>query len=354
MQFTIPFALAALSHMAAARPCAAHSSSAVESSSAPSASRTSSATQAAATKANKASSAANATTTDGPVGYASLNGGTTGGQGGTTTTVSELPAFTEAIKADDPMVVYVSGTISGSEQIHVAGDKSILGLDSDSGIEGVGLYIKDVSNVIVRNLKLSKVKSDAGDAIGIQASTNVWIDHNDFSSDLDHGKDYYDGLCDVTHAADYVTISNNYFHDHYKASLVGHSDDNGDEDKGYLHVTYANNYWSNINSRQPSVRFGTAHIYNSYYDGVETGVNTRMGAQALVESTVFTNLDDAIESVDSDEDGYAVTNDVDLGEGKNSAPEGDMTSVPYEYSLLGSENVKSAVTSSAGNTLTLG
>ncbi|KAI6891489.1 hypothetical protein KC334_g13999, partial [Hortaea werneckii] len=204
MQFTIPFALAALSHMAAARPCAAHSSSAVDSSSAPSASRTSSATQAAATKANKASSAANATTTDGPVGYASLNGGTTGGQGGTTTTVSELPAFTEAIKADDPMVVYVSGTISGSEQIHVAGDKSILGLDSDSGIEGVGLYIKEVSNVIVQNLKISKVKADAGDAIGIQASTNVWIDHNDLSSDLDHGKDYYDGLCDVTHAADYV------------------------------------------------------------------------------------------------------------------------------------------------------
>ncbi|KAI7252078.1 hypothetical protein KC335_g15965, partial [Hortaea werneckii] len=134
MQFTIPLALAALSHMAAARPCAAHSSSAVESSS------TSSASQAAATNANKASSATTATTTDGPVGYASLNGGTTGGQGGTTTTVSDLPAFTEAIKADEPMVVYVSGVISGSEQIHVAGDKSILGLDSDSGIEGVGLY----------------------------------------------------------------------------------------------------------------------------------------------------------------------------------------------------------------------
>jgi len=79
-----------------------------------------------------------------------------------------------------------------------------------------------------------------------------------------------------------------------------------------------------------------------------------MGAHVLVESTVFTNLDDAIESVDSDEDGYAVTNDVDLGEGQNTAPEGDLTSVPYEYSLLGSENVKSAVTSSAGNTLTLG
>lgn len=51
---------------------------------------------------------------------------------------------------------------------------------------------------------------------------------------------YYDGLCDVTHASDYVTISNTYFHDHYKVSLVGHSDSNADEDTGHLTVTYAN------------------------------------------------------------------------------------------------------------------
>lgn len=45
---------------------------------------------------------------------------------------------------------------------------------------------------------------------------------------------YYDGLCDVTHASDWVTISNTYFHDHYKVSLVGHSDSNADEDTGHL------------------------------------------------------------------------------------------------------------------------
>lgn len=47
----------------------------------------------------------------------------------------------------------------------------------------------------------------------------------------------------------------------YKASLVGHSDSNSAEDTGHLHVTYANNYWSNINSRAPSFRFGTGHIF---------------------------------------------------------------------------------------------
>ena len=44
------------------------------------------------------------------------------------------------------------------------------------------------SNVILRNLKISKVLAEAGDAIGIQASSQVWVDHVDLSSDQDHDK----------------------------------------------------------------------------------------------------------------------------------------------------------------------
>ena len=40
-----------------------------------------------------------------------------------------------------------------------------------------------------------------------QASTNVWVDHNEFHSNLSADKDYYDGLVDVTHGSDWVTIS---------------------------------------------------------------------------------------------------------------------------------------------------
>nr|Q12639.1 RecName: Full=Pectin lyase; Flags: Precursor [Didymella pinodes]CAA60884.1 pectin lyase [Didymella pinodes] len=80
-------------------------------------------------------------------------------------------------------------------------------------------------------------------------SENVWVDHLDLSSDRDHDKDYYDGLLDITHAADFVTVTNTFLHDHWKASLIGHSDSNGAEDKGHLTVTYANNYLKNLNSR---------------------------------------------------------------------------------------------------------
>ena len=155
-------------------------------------------------------------------------------------------------------------------------------------------------------------------------------------------------MTQVTHAADYVTVSNTFIHDHYKASLVGHSDSNSDEDTGHLRVTYSNNYWSNINSRAPSFRFGTGHVYNSYYLNVADGINTRQGAQLLVESNVFSGSKKPLYSTDS---GYAVSNDNDFGDGSNTASAGTLKSVPYSYSLLGSSKVKSAVVGTAGQTL---
>lgn len=256
-------------------------------------------------------------------------------------------------KDDTARVIVVSGTITGAAKVYVGSNKSIIGADSSAKLVGVGLYINKQKNVIVRNLAISKVLAENGDAIGIQASSNVWVDHCDLSSDRDHDKDYYDGLCDVTHASEWVTVSNTYFHDHWKASLVGHSDSNGDEDTGHLHVTYANNHWYNVNSRGPSFRFGTGHVFNSYYDTLDTGINTRMGAQLLVESNVFAAVTDPLESADSDTAGYAVSRDNDFGGGVNSAPAGTLTAVPYEYTLLGSANVKAAVVGTAGNTLAL-
>ena len=79
-----------------------------------------------------------------------------------------------------------------------------------------------------------------------------------------------------------------------------------------------------------------------------------MGAKVLVESTTFVGTKDAIESVDSKTTGTAEVNDVDLGTGVNTAPEGSFGTVPYEYTLLGSAEVEAAVVGVAGNTLTLG
>jgi pectate lyase len=79
-----------------------------------------------------------------------------------------------------------------------------------------------------------------------------------------------------------------------------------------------------------------------------SGINTRDGAQLLVENNVFAGQDKPLYSTD---EGYAVATGNDFGEGENTAPEGTLTSVPYTYDLLESSEVESSVTSGAGATL---
>ncbi|KAK7047384.1 hypothetical protein VNI00_006615 [Paramarasmius palmivorus] len=285
--------------------------------------------------------------------------GTTGGAGATPVTVSSLEELTAAVEGDSPKVVIIDGTITGNTVVKVGPNTSVLGA-AGSSLQGVGLRVIDVSNVILRNLKISKVLADAGDAIGVQAASQVWIDHVDLSSDLDHDKATsaivrnspshysYDGLLDITHGCTEVTVSNSYLHDHYKASLVGHSDSNESEDVA-ITVTYAGNYWKNLNSRTPSFRFGTGHIFNNYFEANNDGINTRVGAQLLVENNVWV---DPKKPLYSTGEGYAVANGNDFGGGENTAPEGTFTSPPYDYTLLDTSEVAASVTAEAGQTLT--
>ncbi|KAF1364132.1 pectate lyase-like protein [Lizonia empirigonia] len=282
------------------------------------------------------------------VGYATTNGGTTGGKGGKTVKVSTLSELTAAVKGDDAAIVLITGPIKGSgDNVKVGSNKSVIGQNSKVILENFTITVKDAKNVILRNFAVQKVVG--GDAIAIQKSQNVWVDHLDLSSDRDHDKDYYDGLLDITHAADFVTLTNSYLHDHWKASLIGHSDSNGAEDKGHLTVTYAANHFANLNSRGPSFRFGTGHIYNNYYDNVSDGINTRQGAQLLVQNNVFVGSKKALYSTNA---GYAVESGNDFGNATHSADKGTLTKAPYTVSgMLAAGEVKAAVVGTAGNTL---
>jgi pectate lyase len=46
----------------------------------------------------------------------------------------------------------------------------------------------------------------------------------------------------------------------WKTTLIGHTDSSTVDKK--TRVTYAANHFSNVNSRNPLVRFGTVHLYN--------------------------------------------------------------------------------------------
>lgn len=160
-------------------------------------------------------------------------------------TVSTLSEFVNAVTSVGAATVYVNGTINGTRngtEVFVTSDKSIIGIGNNSFLDGVGLHLKNVNNVIIRNLKFSlvntdiknqKVKINDGDCIRVEDNaTNLWIDHNEFYAEdpaKQKDKDLYDGLIDVTHTADHITISWNYFHDHWKSNLIGSSDtDNHD------------------------------------------------------------------------------------------------------------------------------
>ncbi|KAL9277974.1 hypothetical protein ACSQ67_024803 [Phaseolus vulgaris] len=97
-----------------------------------------------------------------------------------------------------------------------------------------------------------------GDAISIFHSTNIWIDHCFLARSTD-------GLIDVIRASTAITISNNYFTQHDKVMLLGHSDQ-FTKDK-IMKVTIAfNQFASGLTERMPRVRFGYAHVVNNKYD----------------------------------------------------------------------------------------
>ncbi|PVE11109.1 pectate lyase family protein [Streptomyces scopuliridis] len=281
-----------------------------------------------------------------PIGFGA---GTTGGGNATPVTVSTLAAFTSAVANDSAKVVRVSGLITLSGQVDIGSNTTVLGVGSASGFTGGGLRIKESTNVIIRNLRISKPVAPA-DGVTVQKSTKVWIDHNAFSADRDHDKDYYDGLLDISHASDHVTVSWNTFKDHFKGSLVGHSDNNSGEDTGHLRVTYHHNQFSNVYSRIPSLRFGTGHFYDNYVQGADTACHSRMGAQMLVENNVFRDTKVAVTTNrSSDVDGYAVLRGNDLGGAATEVSQtGSFTTPPYSYTAEPASSVVASVTAGAG------
>ncbi|KAF2768492.1 pectate lyase [Teratosphaeria nubilosa] len=270
--------------------------------------------------------------TDGPIGYASLYKGTTGGQGGRVITVSSLDDLKVAVDGDEEAIVYISGPINGSGIVRVGANKSILGKDSHAVLSGVGLVINHAYNVIIRNIAISKVKSGnyTVAAIGILGSGYVWLDHLNLSSDKDHGQDYYEDLVDIDADSDHITVSNTYFHDHFKASRVGYGDK-----RAALQVTFANNYWKNIQSNVPLALTEAVHIFNSLFENASSAIEVRNGSQVLLESNDFGTP-------------------MKRGLSTHNMPNSTLTSVPYKYTLLGAENMEAVVRGVAGNTLTFG
>ncbi|BFV60264.1 polysaccharide lyase family 1 protein [Kitasatospora sp. CMC57] len=174
-------------------------------------------------------------------------------------------------------------------QINVGANTTIVGINGGKLLGG-GLVVKNVDNVIVRNLTFEDAAdcfpqwdptdgstgnwNSMYDNLVAYNATHVWVDHNTFTDGANvdskqpsyFGRPYqvHDGELDVVKGADYVTASWNVFKDHDKTILVGNSD-SSTVDTGKLRVTFHHNLWQNTVERAPRVRFGQVDVYNNYF-----------------------------------------------------------------------------------------
>ncbi|MFE9168634.1 polysaccharide lyase family 1 protein [Streptomyces kebangsaanensis] len=202
---------------------------------------------------------------------------------------------------------------------NIPANTTVVGVGKGAGLKGASLQIKNVDNVIVRNLTLESPldcfpqwdPTDTADgnwnseydSAVITGSTHVWIDHNTFTdgdhpnSTLPHhyGRIYeqHDGQLDIVKGADYVTVSWNVFEEHDKTILIGNSDSASTAaiDRGHLKVTLHHNLFRNLIERAPRVRFGQVDSYNNHFVanadyGYSYGIG--MESQLVAEHNAFT------------------------------------------------------------------
>lgn len=316
-------------------------------------------------------------------GFATQNGGTTGGAGGQTVRATTGTAIHTALcnraSSSTPIIIEVEGTINHGNTTQVSGascstaaDKielkqisnvTIIGVGGGAVFDQLGIHIRESRNIIIQNVTVRNVKksgsplSNGGDAIGMETDVrNVWVDHVTLEASGGEAEGF-DGLFDMKDNTQYVTLSYSILRNSGRGGLIGSSE--SDLTNGF--ITFHHNLYTNIDSRTPLLRGGIAHIYNNHYVSLnESGINSRAGARAKVDNNYFKDSKDVLGTFYTDELGYwqvagnIFDNVTWSAAGSDSHPAGPnptsntTVSIPYAYTLDGASCVPSIVAQTAG------
>ncbi|MBG0566029.1 pectate lyase family protein [Actinoplanes aureus] len=316
-------------------------------------------------------------------GFASANGGTTGGAGGATvraTTGTEIhAALCGRAATDTPITIEVQGTINHGNTAKVSGGScntaaglielkgiknvTIVGVGGGAVFDQLGIHIRDSSNIIIQNVTVRNVKksgsptSNGGDAIGMESTVrNVWVDHVTLEASGGESEGF-DGLFDMKDDVEYVTLSYSVLRNSGRGGLVGSSE----TDTGNSFITYHHNKYENIDSRTPLLRGGVAHIYNNHYVRLnESGINSRAGAKAKVDNNYFEDSKDVLGTFYTDQAGFwqvsgnVFDNVTWSAKGTDNNPAGPnpvsntSVTVPYAFSPDNAACVPAVVAQTAG------
>jgi pectate lyase len=283
-----------------------------------------------------------------PDGYATLNGGTTGGGDATPVVITTEVEFRELVAGDTPRVIVVQGKIDLGGSVSVGSNKTIVGADTSSGLYGGTVNVRG-HNCIFQNLALGPTE---GDVMEISGGTNVFVHRCEFVDSTDES-------LSIVRGADFVTVSwcKFYFtqpHSHAFGHLVGNRTDRV-SDRGKLNTTMHHNwYGANMRGRMPRVRYGHVHIYNNLFNS--PGNNQVIGvgheSEIRLENSHFEDVRRPWNPMDASpgEIGWAGLKFVRSSE-PDSFPNANSTifTPPYEYTLDPVEDVKAIVTAGAGN-----
>jgi pectate lyase len=343
----------------------------------------------------------------GPLGFASLDGGTTGGGDGKPVIVHTARELHDAIERLDvkdkklrdaaPRVIQLAsdidlGELANQKSGHDLKKVGIIQPRSNTTLEGPPggatltagtIELHGVENVIIRNLRFRGLwePDPSGEydemgwdyvritSAGKTGSRHVWVDHCDF------GK-VYDGQLDVVHGSDLVTISNCIFsggeEEQKKGLLFGHSssDKVREQDKGHLNVTIHDCWFRSLTSRAPRLRTGNVHFLNNLVENTGTATISVTGGATLVEGCVYkdckepTSFSHADDNVKKNRGGsIKIVDSLDLGEKSGerfanspaefrfNAPIGfewpDLAKPPYDYKAKPAADVAEAVKKNA-------
>jgi pectate lyase len=240
-------------------------------------------------------------------GWASMNGGTTGGAGGTEVTVNTPAELIQYCtnSGDTPYIITIASsfTITGgvgdaNGAVYIHSNKTIQGLPGVVITGTLDLGAGGTHNVIIRNLTIrnpatptSSVGIGRGDGITCWAASNIFITHCTIL-------DCADGCCDITRASDYVTVSWCKFYytdpeaDHRLVMITGN------DSTAHPHTTLHHNWYAeNCDQRMPSGSHCSVHMYNNYFScvGNDYCSNGREGSQMLSENNFYETVEDPID-----------------------------------------------------------
>jgi pectate lyase len=259
-----------------------------------------------------------------PDGFATLNGGTTGGGEAKPVIVTTADEFKKLVADDTPHVIVVQGRIDLGGPIGVGSNKTIIGADYSSGIYGGTVRVRG-KNYIFQNLIIGPAK---GDAMEVSGGSNVFVHKCDFIDSTDES-------LSIVRDSDFVTVSwcKFYFtktHSHAFGHLIGGRTDRT-SDRGKLNVTMHHNwYCEGVRSRAPRVRYGHVHLYNNYYNVPDNNYCIGVGHESNIrlENTHFEGIKSPWKYMDKPGSGTLGWN------GLKFVNSSEPTAVPNAYSTI--------------------